>query len=295
MDSHLDQNLTLEDLAREACFSPYHFHRVFYSYVGERPFEMLQRLRLEKAAHLIQTRRSLRMIDIAYQCGFQNAAAFSRAFKLKFEKTPTQWRTSCADYSNFSTGRSNLSQERSPWIPYIKYNQGVQTWRMRKGNEERTIEVRPLDPMEIAYVRYTGTYKGDGRLFHKLWNDLTSQAGALDLINPQSQYLALYHDSPELTPQDQLRVTIGVSVTGDFPPTESLGRMTIPGGKYAFGQFYLNSSEYQEAWDWMYRHWLPQSGYVPGDLPSFELFPQEQRRSSDGRYPVVICIPLAAV
>src|SRR5207302_10988331 len=50
LQQHLDEPLPLEDLARVACFSPYHFHRVFRGMVGESVKEHVRRLRLERAA-----------------------------------------------------------------------------------------------------------------------------------------------------------------------------------------------------------------------------------------------------
>lgn len=48
---HLDEELTLEVLARVAAFSPYHFHYVFRGIVVEGLGEYLRRLRLERAWH----------------------------------------------------------------------------------------------------------------------------------------------------------------------------------------------------------------------------------------------------
>ncbi|MDA3850377.1 MAG: AraC family transcriptional regulator [Spirochaetaceae bacterium] len=294
MEQHLDSSLTLDNLAREACFSPYHFHRIFYSFTGEKPFQFLQRLRLEKAANLLSTRPDKKIIDIALSCGFSNAPAFSRAFKELFSHSPSQWRKENTQHSNFSTVQSNLNQVNSLWIPYIEYHQGVQLWRMRREDQERRVEVKMLESMNLAYIRYTGPYKGDAQLFHRLWTELCTLAGAQGLIEPESKYLALYHDNPELTKDDKLRVTLAVSTHGDFTGSQSLGSMELPGGKYAFAHFMLNSREYQQAWDWVYREWLPQSGYFPHDRPAFELFPEDEGKSTDGRYPVIICVPLIA-
>ncbi len=293
MESHMDRDLSLEDLAREACFSPYHFLRLFTAHTGERPFQLLQRLRLERGANLLRSRPDLTVTSIALQCGFTNMPAFSRAFRAQFGTTPTGWRAFSGENSNPGTGESNRKQEIPSWIPYIDYQQGVQLWRMVKGKEERRVEVKRLEPMDLAYIRYTGPYKGDGGLFQRLWNSLCSRAGALELIGPESRYLAIYHDNPDLTERDKLRVTLAVSTEADFPATDRLGRMTLGGGKYAFAHFRLNSSEYQQAWDWVYRDWLPVSGYLPGDSPAFELFPPGEK-DGEGRYPVIIAIPLIA-
>ena len=50
IQQHLDDALGLEELAGLACFSPYHFHRLFKGMVGESVKEHIRRLRLERAA-----------------------------------------------------------------------------------------------------------------------------------------------------------------------------------------------------------------------------------------------------
>jgi len=70
---HLDKPLKLKDLARVACFSEYHFHRVFGAMTGETVNDFTNRLRLEKAARLLtKTRQSL--TEIALECGFSSSA-----------------------------------------------------------------------------------------------------------------------------------------------------------------------------------------------------------------------------
>jgi AraC family transcriptional regulator len=292
IERNLDRDLSLPELADQAYFSPYHFLRIFHSHTGERPFEYLQRLRLEKAAVLLSSRPDRRILDIAMDCGFSNAPAFSRAFKQKFDTSPSDWRRQHPSISNFSTVGSNAHQDDSSWTPYIEYHQGAQIWRMKKGDEERRVDVRDMPSMELAYMRYTGPYQGDGRLFQRLWNQAYSAAGARDLIDGQNTFLSIYHDNPDLTDDAKLRVTLAISIAKEFAGDDVLSTMHLKGGKTAMARFRLNSGEYQDAWNWVYRHWLPVSGYFPDDRPSFELYPPEEQKSEDGRYPVVICIPV---
>ncbi|HEY1859983.1 MAG TPA: AraC family transcriptional regulator, partial [Gemmataceae bacterium] len=50
IQEHLDEDLALDQLARLAHFSPFHFHRIFKGLVGEGVIEYVRRLRLESAA-----------------------------------------------------------------------------------------------------------------------------------------------------------------------------------------------------------------------------------------------------
>ena len=90
---HLDKPLKLEDLAKVACFSEYHFHRVFGAMTGETLNDFTNRLRLEKAARLLtKTRQSA--TEIGLECGFSSSATFSRSFNKAFNTSPTQYRRS---------------------------------------------------------------------------------------------------------------------------------------------------------------------------------------------------------
>src|SRR5262245_37587423 len=54
IQQHLDDELTLEELARVASFSQFHFHRLFRGLIGESVKEHVRRLRLERAAHQLR-------------------------------------------------------------------------------------------------------------------------------------------------------------------------------------------------------------------------------------------------
>ena len=50
IETNIDKDLSLEDLARIANFSQFHFHRIFRAIVGETLNRFIQRMRVEKAA-----------------------------------------------------------------------------------------------------------------------------------------------------------------------------------------------------------------------------------------------------
>ena len=52
--NHIDQPLSLQKMAGIACFSPFHFHRVFTILTGETPTDYIKRTRIEKAALLLK-------------------------------------------------------------------------------------------------------------------------------------------------------------------------------------------------------------------------------------------------
>ena len=92
VDTNIDQALNLDVLAGIAHFSPFHFHRIFTVLTGETPGNFVQRLRVEKAARLLQNDKRMSISEIAYACGFGSVSLFSRSFRLFFGTTAKAYR-----------------------------------------------------------------------------------------------------------------------------------------------------------------------------------------------------------
>ena len=292
IEVHLDQNLTLEQLADIACFSKFHFHRIFQSITGECLAACIQRIRLEKAASLLSSSLSSSITEIALNCGFTSSASFTNAFKRNFGKSPTQYKN---------------DKQTTPEPHYIHYLQeNIDTLDIRikqdknklsyciKGNDyERHTDVFDLPAWDVAYIRYTGPYKGDSQLFSKLWKKLNSWAAPQGLISGSGNiYLALYHDNPEITVEEKLRVSVCMVINENIETAGEVGKLRLPGGKYAVSHFLLGEKDYARAWGWVYGTWLPSSGFQADDRIAFEWFPPHQKLQKTAKIPVDICIPV---
>ena len=87
IDAHLDQNLSLADLARVAQLSPYHFARLFKQSTGMSPHRYHIHCRVERAKQLLLKKR-LPLADIAQQLGFSSQGHFNYHFKRSTGLTP---------------------------------------------------------------------------------------------------------------------------------------------------------------------------------------------------------------
>ena len=85
---NIDQPLSLQKMAGIACFSPFHFHRVFTILTGETPTDYIKRTRIEKAALLLK-----QTTEIAALCGFSSLSLLSRNFRLHFSMTIREFRS----------------------------------------------------------------------------------------------------------------------------------------------------------------------------------------------------------
>lgn len=91
VDAHLDQTISIEDLAAAAGISRTHFLRSFREQVGETPHRWLMKRRLERAKDLLQSTGE-DMVQIAALCGFSSQSHLCTAMKDSVGMTPKRWR-----------------------------------------------------------------------------------------------------------------------------------------------------------------------------------------------------------
>lgn len=302
IEINLDKVLSLEELAGVAHFSPYHFHRIFRAVMGESIFRFIQRLRLEKAASLLLANTEEPVTRIAYNSGFSNSSAFARAFREYFNVSPRKWRDNNGnENSKNGTTNSNIGITDSKmgkdimvaalYTDYNNFNNSLRRSAMLAPHY--TVSVKEMPEYTVAYVRHIGPYKGDGDLFEDLFNRICRWAGPRDLLNfPETKFIAVYHDNPDITAEEKLRISICITVPEGTAADGEIGTMKISGGKYAVARFELATDEYEAAWDAVYGEWLPGSGYQPDDRLPYELYINDPEEHPERKCIVDICVPV---
>ncbi len=91
ISANLYNNLSITELAHLTARSESSFKRYFTKYYEESPAKYFKEKRLEKAAGLLKD-SSLLISEIAWDCGFENAAHFSDSFRAYFGKSPKVFR-----------------------------------------------------------------------------------------------------------------------------------------------------------------------------------------------------------
>ena len=90
--SHIDQRITLDDLAGLCGLGRFPFLKQFKRTIGMTPHAWLLRLRLERACGLL-SRSGQPIIDVAHAVGFYDQSHFNRAFRQAFGVAPSRYRT----------------------------------------------------------------------------------------------------------------------------------------------------------------------------------------------------------
>jgi AraC family transcriptional regulator len=90
IDEHLDQSPCLEDLAKIAIMSKYHFCRAFKECLGVTPYQYFLERRLEKAVQFLKSRK-YSLAELSLALGYSDQSHFNRHFKKRFGISPTKF------------------------------------------------------------------------------------------------------------------------------------------------------------------------------------------------------------
>lgn len=287
IEANVCDSLSLDELASIAGFSKYHFHKIFKGIVNESLLQYVNRVKLEKALNFLIHRPDRTVTAIAYQFGFTDTAIFSRAFKNYYGVSPSyyrnQHRKNCKDLIKISPYHESML-------------------KMTKKDDENKVKgkvtIETIGDMNVAYVRHLGSYEQLKLVFQSLMRQLFAYLSKWNLIDSSSiKVLTIYHDHPEITEDHHRRTSLCVTIPSSAAKViekgdSDVGIMIIPSGKYAVGHFEIYQNEYSEAWDYLCGEWLPQSGYLPRDTLSFEVYVSEPDPNPQTKHFVDIFLPV---
>ena len=94
IDQHLEDDISISELAQVAHLSEFHFARVFATTMGMPPQRYVSQRRLAAAKKMIGVGK-LPLSEIAFRSGFSSQASFTRAFRRATNMTPGEFRLHC--------------------------------------------------------------------------------------------------------------------------------------------------------------------------------------------------------
>ena len=302
---HLDGDLSLTRLSQVACFSPFHFHRIFQAVTGETLNSHVRRVRLERAASLMKATPRKRITDVAIEAGFAGTAEFSRAFRNHFNRAASSW-----------DRRSPLEKSKICKAPDMLSFYDLEELESWKAAANVRVRVDRFSAFRYVYIRIFEPY-GNTRLvdaYHSLIAWLAArQTDIRDVV-----VIGMSLDDPAVTPSENCRYDLGVA----FPkePGGVLGKIVHSRGRRVASipspdasecgrrDFSIRDIESQEiaaihcvgdlayvdrAWHYLYRIWLPSVAFEPADLPAMEIFVRLPEEIGWETFDLQACIPVA--
>ncbi len=259
IDNNLDKSINVLDLAREAHLSPFHFQRIFKSILHETPYELLLRRRLEKGARLLVFHPHQRVGDIATVVGFPNAENFSRQFKSRYSISPSQFRKT----------PKMVEVDKTQELDFQKVIEEVSQNDL--SDFEVTMEVLPDIP--VYYCR--AIFGSDGSELLERYHSLIRWADKNEVSyqGPMRRF-GVSIDHPSFTPPDKYRYDFAIRCMRDCNTEGAIEKGKLTGGRYATIHVQGDINRVAEAWEYLYRVWLPTMQALPADRPSIEEFLQ---------------------
>jgi AraC family transcriptional regulator len=260
MQRHLDDDLSLETLARVACMSPFHFHRVFHAMMGETLGAHIRRLKLERAAVSLR-RPGIGVTEAAFDAGYDSVEAFGRAFRAAFDAAPSVYRRRVI-VGNRAHAPSGVHFHSDASVSHYRPP------RTNRGDDPMTVRYEIIDALPVAAIRHAGPYRHIGRAFARL----DAWAAKTDAFAGNRWLLAVYHDDPSRVPEAELRSDACVQVAPGFKGDGEVKPGLVPAGKYAVKLYRGPYEGLGEAWSGFIREWAIDSGIEIDDRPCFERY-----------------------
>lgn len=282
ISAHLDRDLSLDEIAAAAAFSPFHFHRIFKVVVGETVAGFTKRLRLEQAANRLVAEPDIDITTVAHEGGFSSSQNFARAFRQRFGTTPTDYRRSKHGHKVRNDG--NAASLRAEYHARDLAENLLDPER----RDAMNATIKELPDQHVAYVRRLGPYGKEtcGQAF----GALMQWAGPRGFAATGTM-LGVYWDNPEVTAPEKCRVDACITVPEGTQPEGEVALQTLTGGPYAVCGFEVTGDSFQQAWEDAFA-WLVENGHECGDKPCFELYHNDGSQDPEGRWIFDICIPL---
>jgi AraC family transcriptional regulator len=274
--ANLHRPVKLAELAKVACFSEFHFHRIFGAVTGETLNHFTNRLRLEKAARLLRYSRQS-ATDISLECGFSSPATFSRAFRGAYDTSPRQFRT--RGEIKKSKIRKDLFRKQDYLLPL--------------GAAEKKalfpVKLFDLPRRRVTYLRVTNT-SAPGRVL-AAFKTMTEWARSQGVL-AQGVLFGMSTDDPHVTPRHLYRYEVCLASTAPVSAPKGMSKLTMPAMRYAVTRVSGDLRKVATAWDYLYRGWLINSEYEPEHAPALEIFLDKAKATDWSHFELDLCVPV---
>jgi AraC family transcriptional regulator len=268
IENHLTDELPLDQLAKLAGYSQWHFQHIFRATTGDALKEYIRKRRL--TATLSELRESdQRIIDVAFTYCFESQAAFSRSFKKMFGVSPGVCRRKDG---------ARLPLKGKPKITFVYLDhlyKGITMEPIIKQLSERTVVGLPT-----TFISSLSENRNNKQVLPKLWDCFNPRAHEIKRRIP-GRALGICEALPTAVVKSQTHdafymASVEVDALDAIP--NGMVAKKIPAGRYAVFIHKGPLAKIDHTTQYIYGSWLPKSGEELRDSPDLEIY--------DARYKV---------
>jgi AraC family transcriptional regulator len=250
IDGHLDDDLSLDVLARVARYSAFHFHRRFAALTGMGVYRYVQLSRFKRAAWQAAFRPDVSVTSMALDAGYDSAEAFSRAFRQRLGQSPAVFRAS-PDWAAWAAAWHDLDHVR-------RFHMGTDPSRY-------AVQIVDFPPTPVARLSHIGPPALIGDTIRRFIDWRRSRA----LSPAKAATWNIVYDDPDLVAAADYRMDLCVTCA-EVPENEAgVTAWQIPGGRCAVLRHVGSDALLADAVRFLYGEWLTASDEALRDAPLF--------------------------
>lgn len=254
MEDHLLDDITIEDISKQAYLSPYHFQRTFVILTDMTVGEYLRRRRLTKAAQEL-CNGDIKIIDLAYKYGYSTPESFSKAFHKQHGLTPSEARKGTGNIQSYNRLTIQVKLKGAEPMNY----QLLEREAFKIVGVKQAINCNEEFSQSKEIGQFWGQASRDGKI-HILADLKKGQISGL--IGATVDY------SKE---NNQIEYWIGAESIGDIP--NGLSSYEIPAAKWAIFKVVGPVAEVlPKTWHKIYSEWFPSNDYENSGGPALEVY-----------------------
>lgn len=271
IETNLTTAFTLDDVAKQANFSLFHFHRLFHAFVGLSLKEYIRQRRISEAAEELQSSRNS-ILDIALLYRYETPESFLRAFKKYYGQTPSEYR--------------KYQRER---FLFKKFNLQKRLDLLADGqiSFDAVPKFLTLEKLNLAGICLATTDEDEYAAYAAVWNrfyhllDSETSAGTqLCYGLCQQTGLGQYHYLAGIK-QDKLPAQLKRQLT----------LLQLPSDNWVVFNLQIVPEEIRDAWSYILTRVLPQFNCELAESNEMEIY----HRKPDGKINRIdLCIPVKA-